>query len=262
MLRTQLCVLRAEPGFARLQQQVQTIAGLLAEQAAIPMVKQELLLIDAMQGDGWWQDVTVPMLEVARRRLRALIKLIERRARKVVYSDFEDQIGEARPVVLSGVSAVGTDFERFRAKARAFLRAHQDRLALHKLRRNQPLTTTDLAELERLLMEAGGSAADIAKARVESTGLGMFVRSLVGLDQVAAKELFNDFLAAGTATANQIEFLNLLIEHLTEQGVMDASRLYESPFTDLSPAGPEALFSVAQLDRIVEVLREVKAHAA
>jgi type I restriction enzyme, R subunit len=262
MLRTQLCVLRAEPGFARLQQQVQTIAGLLAEQAAIPMVKQELLLIDAMQGDGWWQDVTVPMLEVARRRLRALIKLIERRARKVVYSDFEDEIGEARPVVLSGVSAVGTDFERFRAKARAFLRAHQDRLALHKLRRNQPLTTTDLAELERLLMEAGGSAADIAKARVESTGLGMFVRSLVGLDQVAAKELFNDFLAAGTATANQIEFLNLLIEHLTEQGVMDASRLYESPFTDLSPAGPEALFSVAQLDRIVEVLREVKAHAA
>ncbi|MES3014929.1 MAG: DEAD/DEAH box helicase family protein [Pseudomonadota bacterium] len=262
MLRTQLAVLHAERGFARLRQQVQQIAGLLAEQAAIPMVKREMLLIEAMQGDEWWQDVTVPMLEVARRRLRALIKLIERRARKVVYSDFEDEIGEAREIALSGVAPVGTDFERFRAKARSFLRAHQDRLALQKLRRNQALTVTDLEELERLLLEAGGSLADIEAARSEGAGLGLFVRSLVGLDRVAAKELFNELLAHGTASANQIEFLNLLIEHLTEQGVMAASRLYESPFTDLTPAGPEALFSPVQIDCIIAVLNDVRAKAA
>ena len=226
------------------------------------MVAHEMVLIEALQGEEWWQDVTVAMLEVVRRRLRALIKLIERRARKVVYSDFEDEIGEARQVQLSGVAPVGTDFERFRAKARAFLRAHQDRLALHKLRRNQPLTATDLEELERLLLEAGGSPADIAKATEEGAGLGLFVRSLVGLDRTAAKELFNGFLAAGTATANQIEFLNLMVEHLTEQGVMDAARLYESPFTDVSPAGPEALFSGAQVNGIVEALRVVRANAA
>ena len=160
------------------------------------------------------------------------------------------------------MTPVGTDFERFRAKARAFLRAHQDRLALQKLRRNQALTATDLEELERLLLEAGGSWADIAKAREESAGLGAFVRSLVGLDRAAAKALFNEFLSTGTATANQIEFLNLLIDHLTEQGVMDAARLYESPFTDLSPAGPEALFSNAQVDRIVAVLDDVRAKVA
>ena len=262
LLRTQLAVLHAEPGFARLRKQVQEIAGLLAEQAAIPMVKHEMLLIEALQGEEWWADVTVPMLEVARRRLRALIKLIERRARKVVYSDFEDQIGETTQILLSGVTPVGTDFERFRAKARAFLRAHQDRIALQKLRRNQPLTATDLEELERLLAEAGGSLAEIARAREESAGLSAFVRSLVGLDRAAAKDLFNEFLSTGTATANQIEFLNLLIDHLTEQGVMDAARLYESPFTDLSPAGPEALFSAAQVDKIVAVLHDVRAKVA
>ena len=262
LLRTQLVLLKAEPGFERLRQQVQQIAGLLADQAAIPMVAHELVLIEALQGDEWWESVTVAMLEVVRRRLRALIKLIERRARKVVYSDFEDEIGDARQVQLSGVAPVGTDFERFRAKARAFLRAHDDRLALHKLRRNQPLTATDLQELERLLLEAGGSPADIVKAAEEGAGLGLFVRSLVGLDRAAAKELFNGFLAAGTATANQIEFLNLMIEHLTEQGVMDAARLYESPFTDVSPAGPEALFSGAQVNGIVEALRVVRANAA
>jgi hypothetical protein len=31
------------------------------------------------------------------------------------------------------------------------------------------------------------------------------------------------------------EFVDLIINHLTEHGVMDASRLYESPFTDITP---------------------------
>ena len=97
LLRTQLAVLHADPGFERLRRQVQEIAGLLADQAAIPMVKREMLRIEAMQGDPWWQDVSVAMLEVARRRLRALVKLIERRAREGVYSDFEDGIGAATP---------------------------------------------------------------------------------------------------------------------------------------------------------------------
>ena len=35
-------------------------------------------LIEDVAGDEWWQDVTVPMLESARKRLRGLIKLIER----------------------------------------------------------------------------------------------------------------------------------------------------------------------------------------
>ena len=162
---------------------------------------------------------------------------------------------------MTGITPVGTDFERFRAKARAFLRTHQDRLALQKLRRNQPLTAMDLADLERLLQEAGASTQDIERARGHEASLGLFVRSLVGLDRAAAKDLFNDLLVMGALTANQIEFLNLVIDHLTEQGVMDAARLYESPFTGLCPTGPEGLFTAAQVDGIVGVLRHVRARA-
>ena len=67
----------------------------------------------------------VSMLEGLRRRLRYLIKLIEKQKRTPIYTDFEDELGGETAVELPGFGH-GTDYTKFRAKARAFLRAHQD----------------------------------------------------------------------------------------------------------------------------------------
>ena len=69
-------------------------------------------------------------------------------------------------------------------------------------------------------------------------GEGLFVRSLLGLDREAAKRAMADFLSGKRLRANQIEFVNLIVDHLTAHGVMDPELLYESPFTDCSPLGP------------------------
>ena len=109
-----------------------------------------------------------------------------------------------------------------------------------------------------MLLDAGiGEAGDIERARETSQGFGRFVRSLVGLDRAAVSEAFGEFLAAGTATAAQIEFINMVIEHLTDQGVMDPGLLYEPPFTDVAPTGPEQLFDEAKVVRLVSKIREI-----
>jgi len=261
MLRLQLCALRAEPGFDRLRTAVRDIADGLSELGGIPAVREQMLLIEAVAGDEWWQDVTLLMLEQARRHLRALVKLLEATRRKVVYTDFEDELGEATEMALPLGGSAG-DFERFRAKARAFLRAHEDHLALHKLRRNQPLTKADLAELERMLSESGvGTAQDIDRAKREANGLGLFIRSLVGLDRHAAREALAGFIAGKQFSANQIEFVNLVVNHLTERGYMEPGLLYEPPFTAYAPQGPDALFTSAQVEELFGVLVQVKAMA-
>ncbi|HZI32923.1 MAG TPA: type I restriction-modification enzyme R subunit C-terminal domain-containing protein, partial [Candidatus Binatia bacterium] len=99
---------------------------------------------------------------------------------------------------------------------------------------------------------------DVRRADEEGRGLGLFLRSLVGLSRESAKQVFAEFLAETNLNANQIEFINLIIEHLAEHGLMEAVRLYESPFTDINPRGPEGLFSSSQIDELVALLDGVK----
>jgi type I restriction enzyme R subunit len=123
-------------------------------------------------------------------------------------------------------------------------------------------TAVDLADLERILVESGtGSVEDVRRAAEKSQGLGLFVRSMVGMDREAAKQALSGFLAGKTLGANQIEFVNLIVNHLTAHGVVEAARLYESPFTDLTPHGPDGIFDGPQVDELVRVLDSVRATA-
>jgi type I restriction enzyme R subunit len=61
---------------------------------------------------------------------------------------------------------------------------------------------------------------------------------------------------------NQIEFINLIIDHLTENGAMEPKRVYESPFTDFDDQGVGGLFPQAEVLQIVNVLNDVKLRAA
>jgi type I restriction enzyme R subunit len=263
VLRLQLSRLRAEPGQERLRRQVQEIAGGLLEQLSIPVIREQEALLRELAGDAWWVDVTLPMLEHARRRVRGLVRLLEKRKRVVVYTDFVDDLGEVEEVVLGlGGGGTGTDFERFRQKARAYLREHEDHLALQKLHRNLPLTRMDLDELDRMLTEAGiGEPADLARAREQHGGLGPFVRTLVGLDRAAATDALAGFFSGRILTAAQLDFVALVVEHLTANGTMDIGRLYEPPFTHVAVGGPESLFPDADIDALITAIRAVGANA-
>jgi type I restriction enzyme R subunit len=256
MLNLQLTLLKQSRSFDRYRKQLLLIAAALEEQFSIPLVRHQQELILEIQTDPWWEGVTAPLLELVRLRLRNLVQHIERTKQGLVYSDFEDELGAAAAIELPQLGAV--DFVRFKRKARHFLLEHQDDLVLQKLRRGRPLTTLDLESLASLLLTAGvGDQAQIDQAAEMSRGFGRFVRSLVGLDRAAVAEAFSTFVSSGSATADQIEFVELVIEHLTDKGVMDPRLLYTSPFTDIAPSGPEQVFSIDGTDKLVRVIEQI-----
>jgi len=101
----------------------------------------------------------------------------------------------------------------------------------------------------------------LEKAKTECSGLGLFVRPLIGLDREAAKQALATFLSGKTLNSNQIEFIDLIVNHLTEHGVMEASLLYESPFTDITPHGPDGLFPSIHVEELLQLLSSIRSRA-
>jgi type I restriction enzyme R subunit len=261
LLRTQLCVLQGDTSIAKYKKVIQRIAAALELQESIPAIRAQMLLIQSIGTDEWWEDVTVTMLDEVRKKLRLLIKLLPKSERPIVYTDFDDSITDVDTVDLPLVTA-GLDYERFKTKTRDFLKAHEDRLAVYKLRTNKPITPTDVAELEVILLEqAAGDQHLIDQAKETTGGLGLFVRSLLGLERGAAMEAMADFLNEKNATASQLEFAKLMVNYLTVDGVITKERLYDSPFTNVAATGPDSLFPEAKVEQLFKVIEEIRLRA-
>jgi type I restriction enzyme, R subunit len=185
----------------------------------------------------------------------------EKTKRQNIYTDFADLIGEEREIDLPGFGT-GHDVERFRDKTQQFLRAHESDPVIHKLRWNEPLSKADLDALEKILVAAGAGTPDDLSKVSSGSGLGLFVREMIGLDREAAKRAFDGFLAGKTLTANQIHFVNVVIDYLTQSGWMSAAQLYESPFTDFSPKGVEGVFGPEQVLQMLGILNDIRERAA
>lgn len=70
----------------------------------------------------------------------------------------------------------------------------------------------------------------------------------------AAVAAFAHLIAAGTATASQRQFIEEMVQHLTEHGAMPAARLYESPFTDIHAQGPDGVFETTTVEQLFKAL--------
>jgi type I restriction enzyme R subunit len=264
ILNAQLSLLKGEP-FERQRKRIIEIGSLLEDLGnSIPAVTQHLALITSIQTDEWWVEISFEMLEEVRKKLREVVHLIQRVKKNPLYSDFSDEIGEGSELEIPGIGgSVSHEFAQFRKKARHYLRDHLDHPAVAKVRNGEPLNDDDLSELQGLLAAAGIGDTETFEAASEKVGsFGLFIRSLVGLDRAAAKAAFADFLDEARYSKYQIEFINLIVDYLTEYGSVEPGRVYESPFTAVAPEGPEVLFGSDDVDRIFEVIDGLRKAAA
>ena len=127
-----------------------------------------------------------------------------------------------------------------------YLHSHLDDPVIQRLRTNEPFTPTDREALEKTLIAIGEEEGAILLANLlkqrGALSLAHYVLSCVGMDRAAARAACAHFLNEPSLTELQISFIEMVIEQLSARGFLDASALYESPFSDLHGRGPEELF--------------------
>ena len=81
------------------------------------------------------------------------------------------------------------------------------------------------------------------------------------MERAAAQSAFADFLNDRSLIAQQMRFVEMVIDQLTAtaRGVVKDSALYEAPFSQLHAGGPDELFAdqEAVVDSLFATLSEV-----
>ncbi len=260
-LKMQLAFAEGDTGtLEQHRRRVVEIAMLLEEKSTIPAVAAQLAYLASVQETAFWEGIALDGLEELRLRLRGLVPFLDRKSRKIVYTDFQDEIVAVRQGTADSLPKMtGVLYEK---KVQEYLKNHLDHIVIHRLRTNQPLTATDLQGLEQTLVDIGEDDGPTLLtgllARSDAPSLAHFVRSMVGMDRAAAQEVFSEFLSNRSLTTPQIRFIEMVINQLTARGVMEPSALYEAPFSSVHAGGPEALFA-GKINVIEGIFEKLKA---
>jgi len=204
------------------------VAG-MARVANIPEVANQRELIDQILHTDYVANAGINEFENIREKLRDLMKYVEFPPHPPVQPDLDDEL---MGMDFNPSNLENDDLKNYRAKAEFYVRQNQDNEVIAKLKTNVPLTTDDVSILERILWSELGTKDDY-EAEYGQKPLGEFVREIVGLDMNAAKAAFSYYLDETILDAEQIYFVNQIIEYIVQNGLMkDMSVFQEAPFTD------------------------------
>jgi type I restriction enzyme R subunit len=82
----------------------------------------------------------------------------------------------------------------------------------------------------------------------------VLIRSIIGLDAQAAKALFAEFINRPNITAEQMVFINALIDFLTKNGRINRGMLFDRPFTDINQNGVSGVFEDDDARLIIKII--------
>ncbi len=260
MLDIQLSVLNGERRQMNLIQKVVTTAGKLTKKASIPSVGKKMELLKEVQQKLFWEGASVHAIERIRVELRDIIKFLDAETGAIYFTMFQDEFdGQAmeHQVIHNYIN-----LEPYRNKVENYIKEQSHHMTIYKLRNNISITSAELDELDRMLFEQGniGSREEFVNIYGEQP-LGKLVRSIVGLDINAAKSAFGEILSLYPLNAQQIRFLDMVINYLSMNGVIDPGKLFEAPFTELNAEGITGLFEMDTAQRIIRLIEEVNENA-
>ena len=125
------------------------------------------------------------------------------------------------------------NYESYRKKVEKFFEGNLDNLTVYKIRHNQKLNETEKKELEGMFQRLGNNIE--YDNTYGNMSLIEVVRSIVGIDEETANEIFAKYINDSRLNSKQIEFVRTLISYVHENGILSIETLKGEPFSPLGP---------------------------
>lgn len=259
MQNFQLAVIDAKPAQKRYEETVRGIGKQLMRLLNINDVARQRPMIEAMQNDDFWSEKSHDKLEAVRKSLRELLKYLPKDEALIFKTDFADEIIEVKEV--NDAPAGYTKSESYKLKVETYIRENENHLTIQKLKKNSPLTSEELDELERLIFIDShiGTKEDFIRFYGEKP-LGVFIRGIIGMDEEAIQKAFSEFMDSGNLRADQLQFVKMIIQHFNGFGFLELHELANS-FKNVDDNGLFELFEDDEQDHILRVIKKINENA-
>lgn len=237
-------------------------AVVLADKGTIPSVAAEMELILEIQTESFWEGITLPLLEDVRIRLRELTKFVEPKVgRDDVFTHFEDLL-IAEDAKEYNIIQADPRLRDYRTRVQRFIRQNQDHITIRRLKNNEPISAKDIQALEQILFSEGGPIPrdEFENIYGSEKPLGVLVRTITGLSRRAAKEAFAEFLATHPLTADQMSFVDEVVNHIVQNGVMEPEVLFETPFSNYHTQGVAGILG-EDAKELISLIKSINANA-
>lgn len=231
--------------------------ALLTECAAIPEVKEKIPKLREIQSEQYWNEKDILKFEKTRKELRDIMKFLSSESTKIHYVDFKDEIlyrTEGREFSMS------TDnFEDYRKKVHEYIETHKQHPAIKKLIYNEPIAQDDYKELERIFTKELGTKEEYENNYNDSP-FGILIRKIAKMDRESAYAAFSSFIAEERPNAEQIYFINQVVDYMVENGyVKDVLDLMKAPFD--RPFKFSMIFTRDEQIKLVHIINAFKENA-
>ena len=253
-----LSAMAGAKSFAKLKRHVVSDANiLLKECATIPDVRAKIPELKEVTNDNYWDAQDILKFEETRKSLRNIMKFIPTKKRKIHYTNFEDEFvfrEEGRKIDIGD-----SDFDDYRSRVNEYIEAHKNQPAINKLLHNKPISNDDYRVLERIFTEELGTVEEY-QANYQDTPFGLLIRKIAKMDRDSAYAAFSTFIAEERPNAEQIQFIEQVVDYVVENGyVNNVLDLMKAPFD--RPYKFSIIFTREEQVKFVQVIDSIKSNA-
>ena len=241
---------------------IYSIGNQLEKKRNIPAVAAKLNTVREVQDMEFWKQVSLVQLEKVREDLRSLIQFIDKETQEPVYANFEDYLNKDG-IKERDILPTYTRMKSYKDRVEAFIRKNRHQLVIDKLYKNISITEKELGALEKFFISEELGTKEELKSQLNGEPLGKFVRKIIGLDIQVVNQLFSDLIQDENLNANQITFIQKVIDYLNKNGTLDKKLLSSSVLIQSYERGILDLFKGEneRIGKIISIVDRVNENA-